>query len=278
MDNMNKAYKFGVTVAAAGLVASIALPSASVSAASKTVTVGLVGSSDAGLWKEVAKTAKKKYGITIKTKTFTDYNQPNAAVADGSIDLNAFQHYYFLKNWNNSNGNKVVAIGRTIITPIRLYSDKYDKKSQFKEGDEIVIPNDATNEGRALTLLQSAGLIKLNDSALPTTKDITENKNNLKITAVAADQTPSALKSAAGAVINTNYAQEAKIDLKTAIYVEPVNKASKQWINIIAAKKSEKNNATYKKVVKAYQTKATKAYLKKTWGQAEIPAWDITLK
>ncbi len=247
---MNKVFKTGVAVAAAALTASVVLPATAVSADSKTVTVGIVGTSDKGVWEEVAKTAKKKYGITIKTKVFTDYNQPNKAVADGSLDLNSFQHYYFLENWNKSNKNSVKAIGKTFITPIRLYSEKYKSVKKFKKGDAIAVPNDATNEARALTLLQSAGLITLKKGVdMPTVKDI-----------------------------NTNYAQQAKLKLSSAIYVEPVNKDSKKWINIIAASKKNANKKIYKQVVKAYQTKATKDYLKKTWGQAEIPAWDITLK
>ncbi|WP_134644403.1 MetQ/NlpA family ABC transporter substrate-binding protein [Weissella cibaria] len=276
---MKKLFTYGVAVAATALTASVILPVAAASADSKTVTVGIVGTSDADLWKEVAKTAKKKYGITLKTKVFTDYNQPNKAVADGTLDLNAFQHYYFLENWNKSNKNGVKAIGKTFITPIRLYSEKYKSVKKFKKGDAIAVPNDATNEARALVLLQSAGLITLKKGVdMPTVKDIKSNKLKLAIKEVAADQAPSSLKSVEGAVINTNYAQQAKLKLSSAIYVEPVNKDSKKWINIIAASKKHANKKIYKEVVKAYQTKTTKQYLKKTWGQAELPAWDITLK
>ncbi|MFL2019124.1 MetQ/NlpA family ABC transporter substrate-binding protein [Weissella hellenica] len=225
------------------------------------------------------KTTQKKYNLTVKTKVFTDYNQPNKAVADGSLDLNAFQHVYFLNNWNKSNDNKVKAIGKTFITPIRLYSEKYKDVKDFKKGDSIAVPNDSTNEGRALTLLQSAGLIKIKKGVdLPTLKDIKSNKLNLKFKEVAADQGPSSLKSMNGAVINTNYAQEAKLKLNSAVYVEPINKKSKQWINVIVARKSDADKKAYKQVVKTYQSKQTKQYLKDTWGKAEIPAWDIKLK
>jgi len=277
---MNKTFKIGVVTIAAGLIASVALPTVTtVSAATKkTLTVGIVGTSDAKLWKEVAKTAKKKYGITLKTKVFTDYNTPNKALADGSLDLNAFQHYNFLNNWNKSNKDAVKAIGKTFITPIRLYATGIKSVKDIKDGATIAVPNDPSNEGRALTLLQSAGLIKLKTTDLPTVKDITENKKNLQIKEIAADQTPSALKSEGAAVINTNYAQDAKIKLSSAIYVEPIDKSSEQWINIIAVAKKNANKTEYKDIVKAYQTKATKTYLKKTWGDAEIPAWGITLK
>jgi D-methionine transport system substrate-binding protein len=128
-------------------------------------------------------------------------------------------------------------------------------------------------------LLQSAGLIKIKKGVdLPTLKDIQSNKLNLKFKEVAADQGPSSLKSMDGAVINTNYAQEAKLKLNSAVYVEPINKKSKQWINVIVARKSDANKKAYKQVVKTYQSKQTKQYLKDTWGKAEIPAWDIKLK
>lgn len=246
----------------------------------QTVTIGLVGTSDKELWDSVAKTAKDKYNITLKTKTFTDYNQPNKAVADGSIDLNAFQHNDFLKNWNESNGDQLVAIGDTAISPIRLYSDSLKDVANLSDGDTIVVPNDPTNEARALQLLAGAKLIELKDVAMPTVKDITKNDKNLKIKAVAADQTATNLKSGnvTAAVINSNYASEANIDENTAIFVEPLTKASKPWINIIAAKKDKQNDETYANVVKAYQTEETKQFFKDNWGDSQITAWDLDLK
>lgn len=247
---------------------------------SPTITIGLVGSSDKELWDSVAKTAKDEYGITVKTKTFTDYNQPNKAVAEGSIDLNAFQHNDFLKNWNDSNGNQLVGIGDTAISPLRLYSDSLKSIDGFKGGDTIVVPNDPTNEARALQLLAQAKLIEIKKSAMPTVKDITKNPKDLKIKAVAADQTASNLKSGnvAGAVINSNYAVEAKVDIESAIFVEPLTKASTPWINIIAAKKDQKDNQNYQNVIKSFQTEQTKQYFKKHWGDSQIAAWDLDLK
>lgn len=243
----------------------------------KTVKIGVVGTDDR-IWNAIAKKAKKQ-NIKIKLVHFTDYNQPNAALKQGSIDLNAFQHYYFLDQWNKSNKGTIKAIGKTVIAPIRLYGGKgVTSIKGIKKGSQIVIPNDPTNEGRALTLLQTAGLITLKKAALPIPNDITKNKLNLKIVPVDASQTARQLSSVSAAVINDSTAQDAKLDSKDAIYVEPVNKASKQWINIIAANKKDVNNKTYQKIVKLYQTEATKKLLKKYYGNEEIPAWDITLK
>lgn len=129
------------------------------------------------IWKSVSKTAKDKYGITLKFTQFTDYTQPNAALANGDIDLNAFQHHAFLDAWNKENGNKLVALGNTFITPIHLYSSSIKDISEIKSGDTIAVPNDASNESRALYLLKSAGLIELSVSGntLATVKDISKN-------------------------------------------------------------------------------------------------------
>lgn len=244
---------------------------------SKTVTIGIMSGSkqDQAIWNTVKKTAKDKYGITIKFKEFTDYSQPNKALAAGDIDLNAFQHYAFLKASNKATGNKIVSIGDTVISPIRLYSKTYTKVSQFKSGDTIAVPNDPSNESRSLYVLKSAGLIDLkNGLTTATVKDITKNPKNLKIKELAADQTARTLSDIQGAVINGTYADSAKLDYKKAIFVEPINKSSHQWVNIIAANSKDKDNKTYKQVVKAYQTDAVKKAINKQYDGVELPAWD----
>jgi D-methionine transport system substrate-binding protein len=249
--------------------------------ASKTVTIGIMSGEkqEDVIWKSVSKTAKKKYNITLKFKKFTDYTQPNKALAEGDTDLNAFQHYAFLNAWNKANKTNIVPIGKTIITPIRLYSKKYKHVKDIPDGATIAVPNDATNESRALYLLKNAGLITLkSDTDLATVKSIDKNPKNLKIKELDASQTARALSGVDAAVINTNYAQAANINYESAIYVEPVNKDSAQWINVIAANKKNKNKKEYKEVVKAYQTAKTKKVIQKEYGTAEIPAWDIKLK
>ncbi|KRM90290.1 MetQ/NlpA family ABC transporter substrate-binding protein [Liquorilactobacillus cacaonum] len=247
----------------------------------KTVTIGIMAGvkQDDAIWKEVSKTAKSKYNITLKFKKFTDYTQPNKALSNGDVDLNAFQHYAFLNAWNKANKTSIVAIGKTVITPIRLYSDKVKKVKDIPDGATISVPNDATNESRALFLLKNAGLITLKkNTSLATVKSIAKNPKHLQIKELDASQTARSLSDVTAAVINTNYAQAAKINYKSAIYVEPVNKDSEQWINIIAANKKDKNKQEYKDVVKAYETAKTKQTIKKQYGTAEIAAWDIKLK
>lgn len=249
---------------------------------SQTVTVGIMTptNADQKIWDQVKKTAKKKYGITIKYKTFTDYTQPNKALANGSVDLNAFQHYAFLKSWNKANKGSLVAIGKTYITPIHLYSSKYSSLKDIPDGATIAVPNDASNESRALYLLKNAGLITLKKSAgsLATIADIKSNPHNLKIKELSAEQTARSLDDVAAAVVNTNYATAAKLKDSEILYTEPVNQDSKQWINIIVANKKDKNKQAYKDVVKSFQTTEVKQLIKKYYGDKELAAWDLKLK
>ncbi|MBJ7681184.1 MetQ/NlpA family ABC transporter substrate-binding protein [Weissella confusa] len=280
MEISKKQVVLGTVVAVAGLAVFANQPH-DVSAASKekTVTVGLVGDSDRQLWEYVKKDAAKKYGIDIKLKLFTDYIKPNQALVDKSIDLNAFQTINYFDVQNKNFKGKLVSVGKTYVTPIRIYSDNHKTLADLPKGGTIVVPNDPSNEKRALDVLEAAGLIKYNhDVKLPSAQDITENKKDFKIKEVASDQAASALKSADAAVVNTNYALDAKLDIDKALYVEPVNKANKGYINIIAARKGTQNKKIYKQVVKAYQTESTKKHMKQLYGSAEIAAWDIKLK
>lgn len=280
MGISKKQVVLGTVVAVAGLAVFANQPH-DVSAASKekTVTVGLVGDSDRQLWEYVKKDAAKKYGIDIKLKLFTDYIKPNQALVDKSIDLNAFQTINYFDVQNKNFKGKLVSVGKTYVTPIRIYSDNHKTLADLPKGGTIVVPNDPSNEKRALDVLEAVGLIKYNhDVKLPSAQDITENKKDFKIKEVASDQAASALKSADAAVVNTNYALDAKLDIDKALYVEPVNKANKGYINIIAARKGTQNKKIYKQVVKAYQTESTKKHMKQLYGSAEIAAWDIKLK
>ncbi len=244
----------------------------------QTVTVGIISGdkNEEKLWQSVGQTAKRKYHVTIKVKEFTDYNQPNKALQNGDVDLNAFQHKLFLRNWNQAHHTDIVSEGDTFITPIRVYSDKYKNIKDLPDGATIAVPNDATNESRALVALKNAGLFTLKKGTqLATANSIAKNPKNIKIKELAADQTARSLKDVDAAVVNTNFAQAAGLNYKSAIFVEPINRDAKQWVNIIAVKKSNKNKKQYQDVVKAYQTTKTKQFLKKHYGSAEIPAWDL---
>ncbi|MFD1473020.1 MetQ/NlpA family ABC transporter substrate-binding protein [Companilactobacillus mishanensis] len=243
---------------------------------SNTVRVG-INASDEPIWKEVQKQVKKE-GITIKITDFSDYNQPNTALAQGGLDINAYQHRYFLDAWNKSHHTHIVPIGDTIIEPLALYSHKVTKVSQLKKNAKITIPNDTSNEARALQLLASAGLITLKDKKLPSTKDITSNRLHLKFTTLDAAQTARSLDDVDAAVVNGNVASDAKLNPKKAVFCEKITQKSKPWINVIAADSKDKNNKNLKKVVKAFQSKATAKVIKKVYGGNAIPAWNLNLK
>ncbi|MDH5106836.1 MetQ/NlpA family ABC transporter substrate-binding protein [Lentilactobacillus diolivorans] len=251
------------------------------STSSQTVTVGIMSgtSKDDKIWNAVAKIAKDKYKVNVKYKKFTDYTQPNKAVANGDVDIDAFQHYDFLADWNKSNKGSIVPIGKTFITPIRVYSKKVKSLNDLKTGATIAVPNDATNESRALFVLKNAGLITFKPGTTQATLSaIAKNPKKIKIKELDASQTARALSDVDAAVINTNFAQTAGLNYKSAIYVEPINKDSEKWINIVAAEKKDKNKKAYKDYVKAFQTKKIKNLINKEYGQAEIAAWDLKIK
>ncbi len=228
----------------------------------KIVKVGVVGDSDDVIWDEVNKVlAKNGDHIKVKLVKFSDGIYTNQSLDGNELDLTAFQHYAFLNNEIKEKGYKFTVIGESYIVPLNVYSDKYTDISQVKEGDTIAIPNNTTNAGRALKVLEKAGLIKTDASKgySPTVDDITENKLNLKIAEVDPSQIPSLLPDYAAGITNSNFIIDNNLDpVKDSIYSIAVDKTdayNKPYINVIVANTKDKNNATYKKVVAAYHTK-----------------------
>lgn len=243
----------------------------------KTYTVGVVSDSAKEVWEQVVKDVKDE-GIDLKIKQFSDYNTPNDALADGSIDLNAFQHIAFLENYNKEKGKDLTQIGFTLISPLGLYSDKLKDYKDIKDGDKIAIPNDVTNGGRALQLLNSIDVIKLKSDApeSPTVKDIDTYTKKVEIKELDASQIPAALPDVAAAVINTNYAVDAGLKPKTdALYLDTDNldKVGDIYKNVIAVDGKNKDKEDFKKIVKAYQTDKVAELISKTSGGNDIPAW-----
>lgn len=239
-----------------------------------TVKLGLIGA-DTDVWDNVQARLKEE-GIDLEYVKFTEYSQPNTALANGDIDLNSFQHQYFLDNFNAEHGTDLVSIGNTVNAPLGIYSEKIKDIKELKEGDQIAIPNDVTNGGRALLLLQTAGLIKVDPAKAqaPTVSDITENKLNLEIVELEASQTARALQDVAASVINSGMAVDAGfVPTTDAIYLEPVDDTSRPYVNIIAARKEDANNEVYQKVVAAYQTDETIKVIEETSKGSSIPAW-----
>ena len=246
----------------------------------KTVTIGIMTGTkrDNAIWDTVKKTAKDKYNLKINLKEFTDYSQPNKALSSHNIDLNSFQNYKFQNTWNEAHDSHIISIGKTVIEPLRIYSKKVTNVKQIKTNSTIAVPNDATNEARALKLLQTAGLITLKpNQKLATTKSIAKNPKNLKIKEVDASQTAHALPNVEASVINGNYAIASGVKKKTSIFVEPIDKNSYPYINIISANRKDKNKKIYKDVVKSYQTNVNKKEIKKAYNGLDKSAWDLNL-
>lgn len=239
-----------------------------------TVKLGVIGE-DTDVWDDV-KARLKKENIELEYVKFTDYNQPNAALADGSIDLNAFQHQFFLDNYNEEHGTNLVSIGNTVNAPLGIYSNTIKKIEEVKEGAKVAIPNDVTNGGRALLLLQSAGLIKVDPSKgqTPTISDVTENDKKLKLTELDVSQTARALNDVSLSVINSGVAVDAGFTpTKDAIFLEPVDDRARPYVNIIVARKEDETNRTYQKIVDTYQTEATAKVIEETSKGSSVPAW-----
>lgn len=252
-----------------------------------TVKVGVMNLSDTeeARWNEVQKNLDDaKANIKLEFTQFTDYSQPNQAVRDGDVDINAFQHYNYLENWNKENSADLVSVADTYIAPIRLYSGTKDGKNKYTDVKEIpekgtiAVPNDPTNESRALYVLESAGLIKLDtkDGELATISNIKDNPKNLTISELDASQTASSLPSVDAAIINNTFVREAGIDYKKALFVEKANSNSKQWYNLIAAKKDWKSSDKAKAIeaiIKAYHTDNVKKVIEESSDGMDQPVW-----
>lgn len=240
-----------------------------------TVKLGVIGA-DTDVWDDVSERLKEE-GINIEYVKFTDYTQPNAALADGSIDLNSFQTQFFLDNYNEEFGTDIVSIGNTVNAPLGIYSEKVKDVSELEEGATVAIPNDVTNGGRALLLLQSAGLIEVDEAAeqTPTVSDITENKLNLEISELDASQTARALSDVDISVINSGMAVDAGfLPTEDAIFLEPLDEKARPYVNVIAARKEDEDNEVYQKIVDVYQTDETKKVIEETSKGSSIPSWE----
>ncbi|MBM5968253.1 dipeptide ABC transporter glycylmethionine-binding lipoprotein [Staphylococcus epidermidis] len=246
----------------------------------KKVTIG-VASNDTKAWEKVKELAKKD-DIDLEIKHFSDYNVPNKALSDGDIDLNAFQHFAFLDQYKKAHKDtNIEALSTTVLAPLGIYSDKVKNIKDVKKGAQVAIPNDVSNQARALKLLESAGLIKLkkNFGLNGTTKDIESNPKDLKIKAVDAQQTARALSDVDISVINNGVATKAGKDAKKdPIYLEKASSdAVKLYINVVAVNSKDKDNKTYKKIIELYHSKEAQKALKEDTKDGEKPV-DLSKK
>ncbi|WP_409294569.1 MetQ/NlpA family ABC transporter substrate-binding protein [Peribacillus sp. SCS-26] len=235
----------------------------------KTVKLGISGS-DTRVWDFISKKAEKE-GIKIEIVKFSDYVQPNMALAEGEIDANSFQTVAYFNEFKKEHNLDLSAVGTTVLAPMGLFSNKVKSPKEIGKGDEIAVPNDVTNLGRALLLLQKAGLIQLKEGfdGKGGLENITED-NGIKITPVTAAQTPRALDDVAASIINNGIAVDAGLNPKEdPIFRE--DKTAVPYVNIIASQSDRKNDKTLKRLVEIYQSKSVSDFIKKTYKGATIP-------
>ncbi|MBK4989685.1 MULTISPECIES: MetQ/NlpA family ABC transporter substrate-binding protein [Pseudomonas] len=214
-----------------------------------------------------------KEGVELKVKEFTDYIQPNVQVAEKRLDANFFQHQPYLDEFNKAKGTDLVSVTGVHIEPLGVYASKLKKLDELPSGATVVIPNDATNGGRALLLLDKAGVIKLKDNKniLSTVKDIAENPKNIKFRELEAATIPRVLTQVDAALINTNYALEAKLNPeKDALAIEG---ADSPYVNILVARPDNKDSDDMKKLAAALHSPEVKQFITEKYKGAVVPAF-----
>ncbi|WP_199552542.1 MetQ/NlpA family ABC transporter substrate-binding protein [Streptomyces sp. N35] len=216
----------------------------------------------------------KKEGLDLEVKEFTDYVQPNTATQDGSVGANYFQHKPYLDDFNKKNGTDLVWVNDVHLEPLGLYSQKIKKTDELAKGATVALPNDTTNEGRALKLLDANGIIKLKTGAGldATPADIAENPKNLKFKEIEAAQLPRSLGDVDAAVINGNYAVEAGLSPKQDALVSETPKGN-PYANGLVVKKGQENDPRVKKLAKLLNSDEVKKYIDDKFDGAVEPAF-----
>jgi D-methionine transport system substrate-binding protein len=243
-----------------------------VQADDKPLKVGVTAGPHAQIFEVVKKVAERD-GLKLQIVEFTDYIQPNAALSSGDLDLNSYQHLPYLQAQIKDRGYKFVSIAQTVTFPLGIYSRKVKSLAALKEGARVGIPNDPTNGGRALLLLQAKGFLKLKPEAglKATPLDITENPRKLKIVELDAAQLARSLDDLDAAAVNGNYAETAGLNpVRDSIALEA---ATGPYANIIAVREQDKDKPWVAKIIKAYHSDEVKQYIKQTFKDAVITAW-----
>ncbi|MCJ0741075.1 methionine ABC transporter substrate-binding lipoprotein MetQ [Pedobacter montanisoli] len=239
------------------------------------IKVGITSGPEKELAETAKKVAKEKYNLEIELVDFNDYVVPNEALNNGDIDANAFQHVPYLEQQSKQRGYKLAVIGNTFVYPIVAYSKKIKSIAELKDGSTIVIPNDPTNGGRSLLLLQKNGLLTLKDGVglLPKVTDITANPKHLKILEIEAPQLPRVLddKEVTLAIINNNFATQAGLD--AAQYGILKEDKNSPYVNVIAARQDNKDTEKVKNFVKAYQSDEVAKTAERIFKGGAVKGW-----
>lgn len=252
--------------------ASLLLASGVAHAEKNSITIGVTGGPHAQIMEQVKKVAAED-GLEIKVIEFSDYVQPNVALASGDLDANSYQHYPYLEVQVKDRGYKLSNIAPTVIYPMGLYSKQITNLDEVQEGARVAIPNDPTNGGRALMLLETAGLLKLREGAglTATPLDIVENPKKLNIAELDAAQLPRSLDDVDFAAVNTNFAMEAGlVPRDDALLLES---ADSPYANIIVVRTEDEDAEWVKRLVKAYHSDVIKQYIETQFEGSIVAAW-----
>jgi len=236
------------------------------------IVVGVTSGPHEQIAEVAAKVAKEK-GLEVELKSFSDYVLPNTSLAEGDLDANSYQHEPFLDTFNKDHDTDLVPVGKTILNPMGVYSEKYKSFDEIPDGATFGLPNDPTNGARALFVLQEAGYIKLKEGAGLTAsiRDVEENKKNLKFIELEAAQIPKQLSEVDVAAINTNFALEAGINPKEdSILLESTDSP---YVNYIVVRAENEDDPTIKKFVEAYQSDEVRKFIEDEFKGSVIASW-----
>lgn len=263
-----------ISVVLAGVLALGLVGCGGKKADDKTITIGVSPVPHKEIVEKIQPILEKE-GYKLEIKEFDDYELPNTAVQEGEIDANYFQHIAYLNTTNKEKGYDLTYTAEIHIEPMALYSTKVKSLNEIKDGATIAIPNDPSNEARALRLLAKAGIIKVKEGELITISDVTENTKNIKFKELEAAQLPRTLDELDGAVINGNYALEAKLDAKKdGLFTEDKNDESiKNYRNVLAVKKGNENSDKIKALTKAMTSDEVKTFINENYKGAVVPVF-----
>lgn len=255
-----------------GAVLGVTALTLATAAVAETIKIGVSAGPHAQIMEQVKPIAAKK-GLDIEIIEFTDYVIPNQALSQGDLQANSFQHEPYLDNQVRDRGYEIVNVGKTVVYPMGIYSKKVTALAELKDGATIAVPNDPTNGGRALLLLEANGLIKLRDGAglKASPVDIVDNPKGLEILELDAAQLPRSLDDVDAAAVNTNYAMESGLDPnKDAIARES---AESPYANIIAVREADKDKPWVATLLESYHSPEVKQFVLEKFKGAVAPAW-----
>jgi D-methionine transport system substrate-binding protein len=236
------------------------------------VRIGVVGASDPQ-WPIFEDLAEEE-GISVEIVDFTEYTQPNPALADGDLDLNQFQHILYLAQYNEADDQDLTPIGATAVYPLALYSLKHDAVEDIPDGGEVAIPNDVTNQARALFVLEEAGLITLADDAgvVPDPTDVIAEESKVTVTPVDANQTVVSLDSVDASIVNNDFIDDAGLNPEDALFADSAeSEGARPYINVWVARAEDADNETYQQLVEIHKSpEVTEALQESAGGTASL--------